>query len=521
MSGRSLSAQRSTWLLRRVGVSAVAGLLLGLPVALLGPGDFLRGWLAASLLLAISVFSLVSAWRWGGGGKALGILMTAAFCLRLLTGIGLSLALPIYGYDEEVQKAGYLFPDAYERDREAFDLAVSGERLLFNPTLSLASDQYGGLGLTSAAVYRYLSPDAHRPFLILILGSLFFALGVPFLWRAAGLRLTPRAALIAAWVYVFYPDGLFFTSSQMREPFMLGLSALALWAVLAWRTRARMRERGGLAALAFSLAGMLFFSTRSALFIIGVLAILFWLDFSASRSGRVWKWLGWGGLAVGALAGLALTWEWFRWASVWDQVLTLRNSGMATTVLDRVGDRFRIPFLLIYGLVQPVLPAAISEPGIPLWKTIVILRSLGWYLAVPLLAYAGFSAWKEVDPSRRRLVLWAVLSTAAWACVASLRAGGDMTDNPRYRMLFLVIIALALGWAVDWARSRRDPWLVRWLLIEAVFLGFFTHWYFSRYFSLGVKLDIFLMMGLIVGISVLILAGGFIWDLLQRRRRPG
>jgi hypothetical protein len=516
-----VSAQSSTLLLRRVGVSAAAGLLLGLPVALLGPGDFLRGWLAASLLLAISVFSLVSAWRWGGGGHVLGVLVALAFGLRLAVGMGLSLALPLYGYEEEVQKAGYLFPDAYERDREAYDLGISGERLLFNPQLSLASDQYGGLGLTSAAVYRYLSPDAHRPFLVLILGSLFFALGVPFLWRAAGMRLPPRAALIAAWVYVLYPDGLFFTASQMREPFMLGLSALALWAVLAWRTRARMRVRGALAALAFSLAGMLFFSTRSALFIIGVLAILFWLDFSASRSGRVWKWLGWGGLAVGALVGLAITWEWFRWASVWDQVLTLRNSGMAARVLDRVGDRFRIPFLLFYGLVQPVLPAAISEPGIPLWKGIVILRSLGWYLAAPLLAYAGFSAWKESDPARRRLVLWAVLSTAAWACVASLRAGGDMTDNPRYRVLFLVIIALALGWAVDWARSRRDPWLVRWLLVEAVFLGFFTHWYFSRYFSLGVKLDFFLMIALIVGISVLILAGGFILDLLRKRRWPG
>jgi hypothetical protein len=521
MPGRSVSGQGSQQRLQRAGasagVSAAAGLLLGLPVALLGPGDFLRGWLAASLLLALSVFGLVSAWRWGGGGRVLGLLISLAFCLRLAVGIGLSLALPLYGYAEEVQEAGYLFPDAYERDREAYDLGVSGERLLFNPQLSLASDQYGGLGLTSAAVYRYLSPDAHRPFLILILGSLFFALGVPFLWRAAGLRLPPRAALIAAWVYILYPDGLFFTSSQMREPFMLGLSALALWAVLAWRAN----QRGALAALAFSLVGMLFFSTRSALFIVGVLAILFWLDFTASRSGRVWKWLGWGGLAVGALAGLALTWEWFRWASVWDQVLTLRNSGMAATVLDRVGDRFRIPFLLFYGLVQPVLPAAISEPGIPLWKAIVILRSTGWYLAAPLLAYAGFSAWKESDPARRRLVLWAVLSTAVWACVASLRAGGDMTDNPRYRMLFLVIIALALGWAVDWARSRRDPWLVRWLLIEAVFLGFFTHWYFSRYFSLGVKLDIFLMIGLIVGISALILAGGFISDLSRKRHRPG
>ncbi len=499
--------------LHRAAWSLAAGLLLSLPVALLSPGGFLRGWLAAAILTALSAYLLGSAWRWGGGGRMLGALITAAFLLRLAAGVGLSLALPVFGYDEEVQRAGYLFPDAYERDREAYNLGISGERLLFNPQLSLSSDQYGGLGLTSAAVYRYLSPDAQRPFLILILGSFFFALGVPFLWRAAGLRLSARAGLIAAWVYVLYPDGLFFTASQMREPFMLGLSAMALWAVLAWR----LNLRGALGAFAFSLAGMLFFSTRSALFILGVLAILFWLDYTSSRSGKAWKWLGWAGLAVGAAAGLALTWEWFRWASVWDQVLTLRNSGMAARVLDRIGDRFRIPFLLVYGLTQPVLPAAIAEPGIPLWKGIVILRSLGWYLAVPVLLYAAFSAWKEQPPARR-LVLWAVLSTAAWACVASLRAGGDMTDNPRYRMLFLVFIALAVGWALDWARSRRDPWLGRWLLVEGIFLGFFTHWYFSRYFNIGAKLDIFVMTGLILGLSALVLLGGLAWDLLHKKR---
>ena len=474
---------------------AAAGLLLGVPVALLSPGDFLRGWLAATLLIGLSAFALVTAWLWAGGGRLLGGLVALAFLLHLGVGIGLSLALPVWGYDEEVQRAGYVFPDAYERDREAYALARSGEGLVFNPNLSLASDQYGGLGLTSALIYRYLSPDAHRPFLMLIVGSLFFALGVPFLWLAAHRRLPARAALLAVLIYVLYPDGIFFTASQMREPFLLGLSAMALWAVISWRENLR----GAVVALVFSLGGMLFFATRSGLFVMGVLALLFWMDFTAERGGRAWKWLGWGGLVLGGLAAVYLTWDWFRWASVWDQVLTLRNSGMVTRILDRIGDRYRIPFIIGFGLAQPVLPAAIAEPGTALWKGIVILRSLGWYLAAPLIAYAGFRAWKEDDPARQRLVQWAVVSVGVWACVAALRAGGDMTDNPRYRMLFLVFMAVAVGWALDWAAARRDAWLGRVLLVEMIFLGFFSQWYYIRYYTQAVKMDIFRDAGLDCG----------------------
>jgi hypothetical protein len=514
MPAGSLSEKISGSRVWRGAACAAAGLLLAVPVGLLSPGGFLRGWLAAALLMAIGAYALAAAWRWAGAGRLLGGLTALAFLLHLAVGIGLSLALPVWGYPEEVQQAGYVFPDAYERDREAYDLARSGERLIFNPDLSLASDQYGGLGLTSALIYRYLSPDTHRPFLMLILGSLFFALGVPFLWLAAHLRLPARAAVLAVWVYVLYPDGIFFTASQMREPFLLGLSAVALWGVLAWR----QNPRAALPALLFSLSAMIFFATRSALFVVGVLALLFWVDFTASRTGRAWKWLGWAGLALGGLAAVYLTWDWFRWASVWDQVLTLRNSGMLTRMLDRIGDRYRIPFIVGYGLAQPVLPAAVAEPGNPLWKVIVILRSAGWYLAAPLLAYAGVRAWKEEDAARRRLVLWAVIAVGVWACVAALRAGGDMTDNPRYRMLFLVFIALAVGWAVDWALARRDAWLGRFLLVEAIFLGFFSQWYFIRYFTQGVKMDFFQMLAWIVGLSALVLAGGWAWDRVKKKR---
>ena len=37
------------------------------------------------------------------------------------------------------------------------------------------------------------------------------------------------------------------------------------------------------------------------------------------------------------------------------------------------------------------------------------------------------------------------------------------------------------AWGIDFAIKLRDWWLVRWIAIELIFLGFFTQWYYSRY----------------------------------------
>jgi hypothetical protein len=111
-----------------------------------------------------------------------------------------------------------------------------------------------------------------------------------------------------------------------------------------------------------------------------------------------------------------------------------------------------------------------------------------------------------------------VISVGIWACVASFRAGGDLTDNPRYRMLFLPLITLAAAWAVEWARTHHDFWLVRWLLVEAIFLGFFTQWYFSRYFKLGGRMGFMSYVAWVAGLSVLVLLGGLVWDRFRRPR---
>jgi hypothetical protein len=494
-------------------ISVASGAVLAVPVAAFSPGAFLPGYLAAGLLLALSVFMLLAAWHWGGGGRRLALLVAAAFLIRLVVGMGLSLAYPLGGYDSAVYKSGYLFPDAMKRDTDAYNIARSDQKILFNPDLNVGSDQYGGLAIGSALVYRYLSPDAHRPFLILIIGGLFFALGVPFLWRVVGKRFGETMALLATWIFVLYPDGIFFTSSQMREPFMLGLGAVGLWAALSWKDH----RRGALLAGLFSAAGMFFFSTRSAVFVVGVLAFLFWLEFIADRKGPAWRVIGWAGLAIGVLAALGITWGWLREAAVWDRVLTVRGSGWLILFFKQVGERFINQTVVFYGLFQPVLPATIADSAPPLVKTIVILRSLGWYLLAPLLVYSGIRAWGLTNREQRRVVTCSVIAVIIWVLLASFRGGGDLTDNPRYRVLFLPWMALLAAWAVTYALEKRDAWLVRLLAVEVIFLTVFTQWYFARYFHWGKVLSL-PTLGILISIpSALVIVGGLIWDLVKKK----
>ena len=267
--------RRFNWLparLRPPVIALAGGTLLAGMLAALSRGSFWNGWLAAGLLAFAAIYLLILAWRWAAGaGRMLGWMVAMAFLLRLLTGVGLSLALPVWGYPEPEQQAGYLFKDASARDTQAWELAGSGKPLWESFRSEFASDQYGGLLALSALVYRYLSPDAHRPFLILILGSFFAALGVPFLVAAARLRFTERIATLAGWIYVLYPEAIFYSSSQLREPFLVGLAATAFWAVLAWDWR---RPRVW-AALALSLIGMALISSRVAAAAGGFLGLLF------------------------------------------------------------------------------------------------------------------------------------------------------------------------------------------------------------------------------------------------------
>ena len=148
---------------------------LGAVLSSLQPGNWLIGWLGFSFLFLLSFALLTLSTKWAGGGKTLAWMVALAFTLRFVGGVVTYLALPVYGYvDDEDQSAGFAYTDAHRRDSQAWDLASSDLPIYdaFNKTY--AYDQYGGLLAFSALVYRYLSPNAHRPLMLVLLSCLLY-----------------------------------------------------------------------------------------------------------------------------------------------------------------------------------------------------------------------------------------------------------------------------------------------------------------------------------------------------------
>ena len=160
-------------------------LSLGAILSFLQPGNWLIGWLAFSFLLLLSFYLFILQHNWAGGGRALAWMISLAFAFRLLIGIGAYLALPVDGYNDPDDSAGFIFTDAHRRDDQAWELALSNDPILsaFNKTYH--TDQYGGLLAFTSLAYRFLSPDAHRVILLILLSAVVAVFGMPFFWRAA------------------------------------------------------------------------------------------------------------------------------------------------------------------------------------------------------------------------------------------------------------------------------------------------------------------------------------------------
>jgi len=490
-------------------ISLVGGMLLGIAVAALGAGGLnWIGWGAASLLSFLSIFVLLLAWSWGGRLKIVGILMLVAFSIRLIVGITLSLGLPQWGFNNPREQAGYIGTDAYRRDIDAWELAKSDKNILVAFNNEYATDQYGGLLAISAFIYRFLSPDIHRSFLILILTACAAAGGLPFLWKVIEPRWGKRPALVACWLLVLYPDVILSGSSQMREAFLISLLCIGFWAVNQWKT-SKWRS---VIVFASSLLGLFLFSWRTALAVLAALVAWFVIDNLYSKWNRKWQITAWVILGVGVIATVIFSFAWFKLTANWDSYITFAGSGMVQAIVRQLGDWSRIPFVTVYGLTQPVLPAAFLDFTKPVWMIINILRGLGWYILAPFLVYALVAVWKIQPKENKRVILWVALFSVLWILLASLRAGGDQWDNPRYRSIFLPWLGLLAGIAIDQVLKRKDPWLVRWLIVEGIFLVLFTDWYMVRYIHFGISINFYVMVGLILILGAGVLVGGWLWD---------
>jgi hypothetical protein len=179
----------------------------------------------------------------------------------------------------------------------------------------------------------------------------------------------------------------------------------------------------------------------------------------------------------------------------------------------------RLPFIAAYGMLQPVLPSALIEPTVILWRIVGTLRAAGWYALVPLLVYGIIAAFKTDEPAQRRLWLWLAAAVWLWILISALRGGGDQWDNPRYRVILLPWQALVAAYALTFWRQHRDRWLGRIVAFEVLFLVTFTVWYAGRYLGLpSMNFWGYVVLILVVGVGAIVVD---IWRERRAKRPPG
>jgi hypothetical protein len=506
-----------------------SSLVLGLMLSLPGPGTWWIGWLAYSILLILGLLALSALCRSVDTPKMLILMLTLAVMLRLGLGISFFYILPVYGNDNEANRAGYPVRDAYSYDGQAWKLAASGDPLwkAFDRSYKDANqydDQYGGLLFTHSLVFRYLSGDAHRPWLLVLLSALAGALGVALAWKAAHKAWGEPVAWAAAWIMALYPEAVLVGGAQLREPFLITFAVMVFWGAVNWSDNWRTSA----AWMAGGIAGMLLFHPGSAVAAIVITSVWIWIRERGGRRAR-WWWIAGGGAAallaiilfIGAVGGslkvhsgpLQTLVNWIHDSAAWDAYLLVQHSGWIQNVMSSLPESLHLPFIIGYGTSQPLLPAAIADPGVWPMRLLGILRGLGWYALLPFLVYSLRSIIKMTDRRERLAWLWLWLVTWAWIFLSAGRAGGDQWDNPRYRAILMFFQAALAAQAFTWQRASRDRWLWRILAVEGVFLALFGYWYISRKFDLGLSVPhIFTVLGAIAVISAAILVGGWLWD---------
>jgi hypothetical protein len=501
----------------------------GALLAALQPEFFITGWLAFSLLFFLGLLALVALWRWAGGGRTLAWIIVLAFLLRMATGIALTTLLPVYGSGSEQSNDGYIFTDSWRRDSDAWALAKSDFSIIGGLRREeFSGDQYGGLMAVSAVTYRYLSPDAHRPILIILLAALVSAAAIPFLWKAAGAAWGVKVAVPAAWILALYPESILLGSSQMREPFLITFIAMSIWGFVDWF---KNHNRLGWAWFTGGIAGLLLFSPGVALLALIMTAGWYW--FSGDHRRFSW-WLA-AALGLVFVLGIFLVSSvlsettlsadnpysvlttWFYDAAKWDLYLTTESSGMVQYLLGVLPESLHAPFLVGYGIAQPVLPANLFEPTIAMSRIIGSLRAIGWYALMPLLLYGLIAAWKSPDARERRVWLWFGFVIWIWIALVSIRAGADQWDNPRYRVIMLPWQAMFAAYAWSFWREFRDRWLPRIVALELSFIVVFSLWYLGRYYHVVPKFNFLTYAAFLVIFGAVVIAGDVIHE---RYRRP-
>ena len=526
-----------------ISALATAALLAALLAWVSNRFGALTGWFSFLVIIVVSISAGLVVFRLlqvESPPPWLARLTAGAALLRLAAGVAWFLLLPAFGYDTDVQQAGYIMEDAFRRDTAAWALAESDAPLwgAFRETEAFgnprAADQYGGYLFISASIYRLLGTGTHQPLLIVVLSAGLSALAVPIGWAFTRRLFDERTARLAAWGLALFPEAVLLGSSQMREGLTMPLAAAAFYGLALFQARTETGQVRALAWMVFPLVLLLPISP-SFVGILVVLMALIGLGLENWRFFRSWQlWLVLAGILALVLVTVTLAWEqiaprlnadefaspiemagsWLERSARWQARQSEEASGWLQRIFESTPEWFNLPFLVAYGVTRPLLPAQLAAGGIPVWWAIGLWRSLGWTLVLlPLLAAPILAVRKE----KVRGLVWGLV-LAAWASIliASFWGGGDQWDNPRYRVAYFVPQIVLAAYVVAAQLREPDPWVRRAVIAGAAVPAWFMFWYLRRYTIFDqvfgwTVVDVFKVLGAGVYTGVILA----VWDSLK------
>ena len=106
---------------------------LGAVLSSMQPGNWLMGWFGFSLLFVLSLSLLTLSTKWAADisepsqkltnpGRILAWMVALAFTLRFAGGVATYIVLPINGFSDEDDRAGFVYTDARSRQRHTCTL---------------------------------------------------------------------------------------------------------------------------------------------------------------------------------------------------------------------------------------------------------------------------------------------------------------------------------------------------------------------------------------------------------------
>jgi 4-amino-4-deoxy-L-arabinose transferase-like glycosyltransferase len=530
------------WITRLWPIVVVGLVAIGLAFLLAwisSDSENVQYWGQFLVVILVAIGIMYGGWRAVKADKSLHLptwlawLIIGAAFIRLAAGVLWFTGLPSWGYGTEVEMGGYIMADAHARDIAAWELAQSNNPLFSAIGENRQVDQYGGMLFLSGLVYRYLGGEQHQPLLMIVITASISSLAVLFSWAFTARLWGDNAARVAAWILALFPDAIILGSSQMREAFLMTLVTAAIYGLVRY---IQDRSRMGLAWLVISLLLMLPFSPPIAgVFLLMIIILALSMDgWQLLRQTRFWIILA--GVAIIAGIGIWLAWEqiapegisnpfalvawWFQESARWQAYFVKRSSQLIRRIINTTPDWVNTPILIGYGVLQPFLPGALLDQGLPIWKGIAIWRSVGWTLMLPFLLVAPILLIKSQE--KRKLLIGLAIVVWMGILIAAFRSGGDLWDNPRYRVVFIGLQAGLVAWVWYSQRDTKNPWLWRIILGLAIILVWFIPWYLQRSDQIIWPVDnVFATLGLgLVSVAIVFLVL-YIWGGMKGENRSG